>query len=46
MYGFDNGFRYQLGTKDNGGTLFEDKLGIDDNRWFDPTMENPDTSTG
>ena len=26
--------------------LCEDAFGIDDNRWFDPTMENPDTSTG
>ena len=24
----------------------EDAFGIDDNQWFDPTMQNPDTSTG
>ena len=35
-----------LGIKDNGGTFAEDAFGIDDNKWFDLHMENPDTSTG
>ena len=44
VYGFDAMVLILLGIKDNGGTL-EDAFGIDDNKWFDPNMEN-DTSTG
>ena len=42
-------FLILLGIKVNGGTfskMFFFFFGIDDNKWFDPNMENPDTSTG
>ena len=29
-----------LGTEVNGGTFAEDAFGIDDNMWFDPTMQD------
>ncbi len=46
VYGFDAMVLDTTWYKGQWWNFAEDAFGIDDNRWFDPTMENPDTSTG
>ena len=46
VYGFDAMVLDTTWYKGSWWDFAEDAFGIDDNRWFDPTMENPDTSTG
>ena len=46
VYGFDAMVLDTTWYKGQWWAFAEDAFGIDDNKWFDPNMENPDTSTG